>query len=105
MFDVSHMLQTKVYGKDRDRFMESLTVADVKGLKENQGTLSLFTTPSGGIIDDLIVNKTDFGHLYVVSNAGCRHKDMPLMKQKEEELKKLVTKINFRSKKMSFTGN
>ena len=66
VFDVSHMLQTKVYGKDRDRFMESLTVADVKGLKENQGTLSLFTTPSGGIIDDLIINKTDWGHLYVV---------------------------------------
>ena len=57
------------------------------------GSLSLFTTESGGIIDDLIVNKTDKRHLYVVSNAGCRHKDMPLMKQKEEELKKFANRL------------
>ncbi len=26
-------------------------------------------------MDDLIVNKTDQGYLYVVSNAGCADKD------------------------------
>ncbi len=80
IFDVSHMLQTRVHGKDRVAFMESLTVADVLSLNDNTGSLTLFTTEKGGIIDDLIVSKTDLGHLYVVSNAGCRHKDMPLMK-------------------------
>ena len=68
--------------------MESLTVADVQGLKNNTGTLTVFTNDKGGIIDDLIVNKTDEQHLYVVSNAGCRHKDMPLMKNAEEALKR-----------------
>ena len=68
--------------------MESLTVADVQGLKNNTGTLTVFTNDKGGIIDDLIVNKTDADHLYVVSNAGCRHKDIPLMKNAEELLKR-----------------
>ena len=35
----------------------------------------------------MIVSKTNLDHLYVVSNAGCRHKDMPLMKQAETEWK------------------
>lgn len=45
-----------------------------------QGTLTLFTNEQGGIIDDLIVTKTDQGYLYVVSNAGCADKDSALMK-------------------------
>uniref|UniRef100_A0A3P8V0P4 Aminomethyltransferase n=1 Tax=Cynoglossus semilaevis TaxID=244447 RepID=A0A3P8V0P4_CYNSE len=81
IFDVSHMLQTKVHGKDRVRFMESLVVADIAELKDNQGTLSLFTNENGGIMDDLIVTKTDQGYLYVVSNAGCADKDSAHMKE------------------------
>ena len=75
-----------MHGKDRINFMESLTVADVAGLKTNQGSLSVFTLPNGGIVDDLIVTKAD-NHLYVVSNAGRREQDIPLMRAKEEEMK------------------
>lgn len=87
LFDVSHMLQTKVHGKDRVKFMESLVVADVAELKDNQGTLSLFTNDKGGIIDDLIVTKTDQTYLYVVSNAGCADKDSAHMKARLAEFK------------------
>ena len=54
-------------------------MGDIAGLKDNHGTLSVFTNDRGGIIDDLIINKTKEGYLYVVSNAGCAHKDLPLM--------------------------
>jgi len=76
------MLQTKITGKDRTKFFESLIVGDVEGLKDNQGTLSSFTNEKGGIIDDLIVTKTPDGYLYVVSNAGCAEKDLNHMKVK-----------------------
>ena len=79
LFDVSHMLQTEVHGKDRIAFMESLVVGDIAGLKDNQGTLTLFTNESGGILDDLIVTNTTLGHLYVVSNAGCDKQDFAHM--------------------------
>ncbi|KAJ8046870.1 Aminomethyltransferase, mitochondrial [Holothuria leucospilota] len=75
IFDVSHMLQSKMYGKDRVKFIESLTVADVEGFAENTGGLSLLMNDTGGIIDDLIINKTDQDYLYIVSNAGCADKD------------------------------
>uniref|UniRef100_A0A8C5DBS0 Aminomethyltransferase n=1 Tax=Gouania willdenowi TaxID=441366 RepID=A0A8C5DBS0_GOUWI len=87
IFDVSHMLQTKVHGRDRVKFMESLVVADIAELKDNQGTLSLFTNDKGGIMDDLIVTRTDQTYLYVVSNAGCAHKDAAHMKAKLAEFK------------------
>lgn len=75
LFDVSHMLQFKVHGNDRVKFLESLVVADIQGLADNTGSLSLFTNNNGGIIDDLIINKTS-EYLYVVSNAGCAEKDL-----------------------------
>uniref|UniRef100_A0A8C1LP16 Aminomethyltransferase n=2 Tax=Cyprinus carpio TaxID=7962 RepID=A0A8C1LP16_CYPCA len=87
IFDVSHMLQTKVYGRDRMKFIESLIVGDIAELKDNQGTLSLFTNTKGGIMDDLIVTKTDRGYLYVVSNAGCADKDSAHMQARLQEFK------------------
>ncbi|XP_004581519.2 aminomethyltransferase, mitochondrial isoform X1 [Ochotona princeps] len=86
LFDVSHMLQSKIHGRDRVKLMESLVVGDIAELKPNQGTLSLFTNEAGGIVDDLIVTNTSEGYLYVVSNAGCRDKDLALMQAKVREL-------------------
>ena len=77
------MLQTHIYGADRIKFMESLTVADIQELPEGQGTLSLFTNQNGGICDDLIITKMS-GYLYVVSNASCTEKDMANMQVSTE---------------------
>ncbi|NXX01589.1 GCST protein, partial [Larus smithsonianus] len=86
LFDVSHMLQTRVYGRDRVRFMESLVVGDIGELKPGQGTLTLVTNERGGIVDDLIVTNTSEDHLYVVSNAGCAEKDLAVMRDRVAEL-------------------
>ncbi|ESO01388.1 hypothetical protein HELRODRAFT_81738, partial [Helobdella robusta] len=89
MFDVSHMLQTKVSGKDRIEFFESLIVGDLQGLATDHSLLTLFTNDEGGIIDDLVVTKTSQDYLYVVSNAGCSEKDH---KHLEEECAKFAAK-------------
>lgn len=68
-FDVSHMMQTIVRGKDRFKFIESLSVADVEGMGANKCALSVLTNDLGGIIDDCIIGKHD-DHLHIVSNAG-----------------------------------
>lgn len=68
-FDVSHMMQTIVRGKDRFKFIEALSVADVEGMGLNKCTLSVLTNEQGGIIDDCIIGKHS-DHLHIVSNAG-----------------------------------
>ncbi|KAI8346308.1 aminomethyltransferase [Mortierella sp. GBAus27b] len=75
VFDVSHMLATRITGKDRVKFFESLTVADIENLPVGSSTLSVFTNEKGGIIDDTIICKHQ-DSLYVVSNAGCADKDL-----------------------------
>ncbi|KAL6741115.1 hypothetical protein Aduo_014403 [Ancylostoma duodenale] len=88
IFDVSHMLQTHITGKDRIPFIESLTTADVEGLAPNSGTLSVFTNEKGGIKDDLIVTKTDRDFIYMVTNAGCIDKDLPYLQAHAAEWRK-----------------
>jgi aminomethyltransferase len=87
LFDVSHMMQTKVYGKDRFKYIESLIVGDIQGLRPDSGTLTVFTNSQGGIIDDLIVNSTSLDYLYVVSNAGCAEKDLKHLREAERQKK------------------
>ncbi|NXY80346.1 GCST protein, partial [Glareola pratincola] len=79
--------QTRVYGRDRVRFMESLVVGDIGELKPGQGTLTLATNERGGIVDDLIVTNASEDHLYVVSNAGCAEKDLAVMRDRAAELR------------------
>jgi aminomethyltransferase len=74
LFDVSHMLQTRLEGRDRARFLEKLVVADLKELKQGQSVLSVFMNERGGVVDDTVLNQqTDY--IYIVSNAGCADKD------------------------------
>ena len=83
IFDVSHMMQTRVHGKHRFDYIESLITSDIRGLRPDHGTLTVYTNERGGILDDLIVSNTSRDYLYVVSNAGCAPKDYAHMKQAE----------------------
>lgn len=65
----------RIVGPQRTQFIERLTPADVSALAANHATLSLYTNPNGGIIDDLVFTRKQ-DSIYVVSNAGCRDKDL-----------------------------
>jgi len=80
LFDVSHMLQTRITGDNATQLLHELTVADPKALAPNTGTLTLFPLENGGILDDLIINKmNDDQSWYVVSNAARMDVDLPHM--------------------------
>eukprot|EP00340_Litonotus_pictus_P001685 CAMPEP_0170515850 /NCGR_PEP_ID=MMETSP0209-20121228/2244_1 /TAXON_ID=665100 ORGANISM="Litonotus pictus, Strain P1" /NCGR_SAMPLE_ID=MMETSP0209 /ASSEMBLY_ACC=CAM_ASM_000301 /LENGTH=361 /DNA_ID=CAMNT_0010800541 /DNA_START=132 /DNA_END=1217 /DNA_ORIENTATION=- len=70
IFDVSHMGQVRVYGKDKTEFLESLCVGDLKELKLGTGALTVFLNDKGGIIDDSIV--TNMGDYYGIVFNGAR---------------------------------
>lgn len=89
IFDVSHMLQTYVRGADAIECFEQICTADISGLPENAGTLSIFTNAEGGIIDDLIVTKLGPKELYIVSNAGRKSTDKAIMCASINDFKKM----------------
>lgn len=86
LFDVSHMGQLRVTGKDRDAFIEHITVADMQSLAKGRGMYSFIPNAKGGLIDDIILaNAGDF--IYVVVNAGCYDKDMLHIREIEKKWK------------------
>ncbi|KAI4495894.1 hypothetical protein M0802_008300 [Mischocyttarus mexicanus] len=88
IFDVSHMMQTRIHGKDSGEFLESLTTADLKKLNEGNATLTVFTNENGGILDDLIITKDKDDLYFVVSNAARRKEDTQLLLLQAENFKK-----------------
>mmetsp|Transcript_13392 Transcript_13392/g.22805 ORF Transcript_13392/g.22805 Transcript_13392/m.22805 type:complete len:192 (-) Transcript_13392:624-1199(-) len=80
VFDVSHMGQLHLRGKDAGAFLEHMTVVDTQALKHGKASLSLLMNEKGGIVDDCIITKVKDDHFYVVLNAGCKDKDMAHMR-------------------------
>ena len=79
LFDVSHMGQIALRARSGDvadaaRALEQLVPMDIVGLEPGQQRYAFFTTPSGGILDDLVVaNLGD--HLILVVNAARKAAD------------------------------
>ncbi|GBQ17489.1 glycine cleavage system aminomethyltransferase T [Komagataeibacter rhaeticus] len=79
LFDVSHMGQVRIRPKsgrntDAARALETLVPADIVALRPGRQRYALFTTPDGGISDDLMV--ANMGEwLLLVVNAACKQAD------------------------------
>lgn len=77
LFDVSHMVQHHFTGPGAEAFLAKLTPAGLSSLANHQSTLSVFLHPkTGGIVDDTIITRLGPDSFYVVTNAGCREKDV-----------------------------
>ena len=76
LFDVSHMGEIRVRGRDALKSLQWLTTNDVAKLKKGQAQYSLFPNQQGGIVDDLIVYciEPDQDYLLCV-NAANKDKD------------------------------
>jgi len=75
LFDVSHMGEIDVRGPDAIHFVNRLTSNDVTKLTDGQAQYSALTTPSGTVVDDLLVYRLSADHLLLVVNAGTTDKD------------------------------
>lgn len=84
LFDVSHMLQHRLQGPEAAAFLQKITPIDLSQLQPFTSSLSVLLNSEGGIIDDTIITKHGDEKYYMVTNAGCRDKDLAFM---AEELK------------------
>jgi len=75
LFDVSHMGEVDVRGRDAIPFVNRLVSNDASKLVDGQAQYSALTTPQGTVIDDLLVYRLAQDHLLLVVNAGTTDKD------------------------------
>lgn len=79
IFDVSHMGEVEVKGKDALRFIQNLITNDASILEDNQVLYSLMCYPNGGIVDDLLVYKFSDDYFFLVVNAANVDQDYEWM--------------------------
>ena len=75
LFDVSHMGEIHVDGKDAIPFIQSLTTNDVTKLVDGQAHYSALTYENGTVVDDLLVYRFGDEKLLLVVNAATQDKD------------------------------
>lgn len=74
IFDVSHMGEIIIKGKDALNFVQKVTINDASKLKPGKVQYSAFCYEDGGIVDDLLVY--NFGEYFMfVVNASNKDKD------------------------------
>src|SRR2546429_6133497 len=75
LFDVSHMGEFKVEGRDAQAFLQYLVPNDVSRLAIHQALYTQLCLPNGNVIDDLLVYRLAEQHYMLVVNAGNIAKD------------------------------
>lgn len=75
MFDVSHMGEFRVRGKNALAFLQHICSNDISQLKPGRAQYNCLPNESGGIVDDLIVYMIAENDYLAVVNAGNIEKD------------------------------
>ena len=70
VFDVSHMGQIEIAGKDALKTVQHLTCNDAGRLKTGQAQYSALLTPGGTFVDDILVYRMAPSHFMLVVNAA-----------------------------------
>ena len=81
IFDVTHMGEVTVEGKEAEAFVQNLVCNNAKVLVDNQIMYALMSYEHGGIVDDLLVYKYNTEKFLLVINASNVDKDFAWMEQ------------------------
>lgn len=79
LFDVSHMGEVEVKGKQAFDFVQNLVTNDISVLADSQVIYCLMCYEDGGVVDDLLVYKFNNEYFYLVVNASNIDKDFQWM--------------------------
>ncbi len=91
LFDVSHMGQLVLRGKDAAAAFESLMPVDVMDLGVGKQRYGLLTTNEGTIIDDLMFVNKGNDEIFVIVNGACKAGDIAHMQTKIGKRCEIIT--------------
>jgi aminomethyltransferase len=75
LFDVSHMGEIEIRGRDALALTQYVTVNDASRLKLGQAQYSALLYGHGGFVDDILVHKVADDHYFLCVNASNQDKD------------------------------
>ncbi|MGH7885850.1 MAG: glycine cleavage system aminomethyltransferase GcvT [Thermodesulfobacteriota bacterium] len=75
IFDVSHMGEIEVMGKEAADFCQWVATNDIKKLNVGNAQYTLLCNENGGVVDDIVVYKFCEDHYLICANASNTEKD------------------------------
>ena len=81
LFDVSHMGEVTVRGKDAERYVQHIFTNDIAGAPVGKIYYGMMCYENGGTVDDLLVYKMGDNDFFLVINASNIDKDWAWMQQ------------------------
>lgn len=79
VFDVSHMGEVRITGKDAERYVQHIFTNDVSQEVVGKIQYGIMLYPNGGAVDDLLVYKMGENDFFLVINAANIDKDVEWM--------------------------
>ncbi|WP_092069355.1 glycine cleavage system aminomethyltransferase GcvT [Prevotella sp. tf2-5] len=84
VFDVSHMGEVLVTGKDAERYVNHIFTNDVRGIPLGKILYGMMCYEDGGVVDDLLVYKVADDRFFLVINASNIDKDWAWIQQQAD---------------------
>ena len=84
VFDVSHMGEVLVTGREAERFVQYIFTNDISGAPVGKIFYGMMLHPNGGTIDDLLVYKMGDEKFFLVINAANIEKDYAWISKQAE---------------------
>lgn len=81
LFDVSHMGEVTVRGREAERYVQHIFTNDVAGAPDGKIFYGMMCYPDGGTVDDLLVYKMGTNDFFLVINASNIEKDWAWMQK------------------------
>lgn len=80
LFDVSHMGEARIRGKDAAAFLDAIMTNEFSSLQPNHARYTIMCYPDGGCVDDLIIYRVSQDEFLICLNASNATKDIAWMK-------------------------
>lgn len=79
LFDVSHMGEVVVKGKNAEEALNRIITNDIRGMYDGQVRYSILPNERGGAVDDILIYRISGECFFIVVNAGNADKDVAWM--------------------------
>lgn len=104
LFDVSHMGEVSIKGKDAFDFVNYLITNDLSTINDGQAIYALMCYDNGGVVDDLIVYRKSKEDMFLVVNAANAEKDVKWIIEQSKKFNVNVEDISDKIAQIALQG-
>lgn len=104
LFDVSHMGEIMVKGKEALKFVQHILTNDISTLKDNEVIYTLMCYENGGVVDDLIMYRFSQYEFMLVVNASNVNKDFQWIMDKSKNFDVKIVNVSNAMAQLAIQG-